>query len=105
MSSTLEAKIEGYHVQPDRKIKTSALLRLFQKSAAMDLANFNISDVDMHNNNVAFVLSRMTVQMYKDIYFDDLIEIVDAVGGVELTISDAELETGLTILENTLEAF
>ena len=25
------------------------------------------------DNNVAFVLSRMTVQMYKDIYFDDVI--------------------------------
>ena len=75
MATTLNAKIEGYHVQPDRKIKTSALLRLFQKSAALDLENFKISDVDMHNNNVAFVLSRMTVQMYNDIYFDDVITI------------------------------
>ena len=75
MAFILKSKIEGYHVQPDRRIKISALLRLFQKCAGMDLANFNISDVDMHNNNVAFVLSRMTVQMYKDIYFDDVITI------------------------------
>ena len=73
MASQLENKIEGYHVQPDGRIKVSALLRLFQKAAALDLINHGISDIEMHNNNVAFVLSRMTVQMYKDIYFDDVI--------------------------------
>jgi len=75
MSSQLETKVEGYHVQPDGRIKTSALLRLFQKSAALDLSNSGISDIEMHENHIAFVLSRMTVQMYKDIFFDDIITI------------------------------
>ncbi len=75
MASQIETKVEGYHVQPDGKIKTSALLRLFQKSAALDLSNAGISDIEMHESNIAFVLSRMTVQMYKDIFFDDVITI------------------------------
>lgn len=75
MATIIKSKIESYHVQPNGIMKLSSLLKLFQKSACLDLAHFNISDYDMRSNNMAFVLVKYSVHIIKEMNLDEEIVI------------------------------
>lgn len=75
MATIIKSKIESYHVQPNGIMKLSSLLKLFQKAACLDLANFNISDYDLRDNNMAFVLVKYSVHIIKEMGLDEEIVI------------------------------
>lgn len=72
--TAIDYKVESYDVQPNGKIKMSALMRVLQKIAGDDLDKYDMSYMKLYENNIAFVLTKITIRMYDDIkLFDNLI--------------------------------
>ena len=76
MSTSIFAKIESYDVQPNGIVRPSAIFKLFQKAAGDDLDNFNMSFELLHENNIAFVLTKLTIKFYDNINVYDDIKII-----------------------------
>lgn len=76
MSITINMRVESYDVQPNGNIKISSLLKMLQKAAGDDVNStplnyFNLSDI-----GIAFVLTKMTLQMIDDIKLYDELSII-----------------------------
>jgi len=75
MNTEIKARIESYEVQPNGNVKISSLMKLLQKIAGDDLDNKNLSYMALRDHNIAFVLTKVTLQMYEDIKLYDNITI------------------------------
>ncbi len=76
MSWTIKSKIESFDVQPNGNVKISSLLKLFQKAAGDELLDTPFGFFNLASRNVAFVLTKMTVNIIKDIKIYDELEII-----------------------------
>lgn len=76
MSWTIKSRIESYDVQPNGNVKISSLLKLFQKAAGDELLDTPFSFFNLASRNVAFVLTKMTVKILKDIKIYDEIQVI-----------------------------
>lgn len=76
MSTTIFSRIESYDVQPNGIVRPSAIFKLFQKAAGDDLNNFNMSFDLLHNNGIAFVLTKLTIRFFEDIKTYDDVKII-----------------------------
>ncbi len=66
-------RIESHDVQPNGKIKMSALMRILQKIAGDDLDGSNLSYMNLYNHSIAFVLTKITIRTHCDInLYDDI---------------------------------
>lgn len=75
MSTTIDARIESYDVQPNDLIRPSALFRMFQKSAGDDLDQRGLTYDRLREHGIVFVLSKMTVTFFRDIRSYDQVAI------------------------------
>ena len=75
MSTTMEARIESYDVQPNDLIRPSALFRMFQKSAGDDLDKLGLTYDRVREHGIVFVLSKMTVTFFRDIHSYDFVTV------------------------------
>jgi acyl-ACP thioesterase len=71
MSIKFNAKIESYDVQPNACARISSLFRLFQKAACDDCDSTGLTYDVLRNNNIAFVLTKMTLEIYENIEMYD----------------------------------
>ncbi|MBP3579938.1 MAG: hypothetical protein J6K12_01685 [Clostridia bacterium] len=76
MSWKIKSRIESFDVQPNGNVKISALLKLFQKAAGDELLDTPFSFFNLARRNVAFVLTKMTLKIIKDIKIYDELEII-----------------------------
>ncbi len=76
MSYTIDVKIESYDVQPSGNVKISSLLKAFQKAAGDELLDTPLCYFNLAKHNIAFVLTKMTVQIISDIKIYDRITVV-----------------------------
>jgi len=76
MSLIIKSKVESYDVQPNGNIKISSLLKLFQKAAGDELLDTPFSFFNLADRNVAFVLTKMTVNVLRDVKIYDELEII-----------------------------
>lgn len=67
MSTTIEARIESYDVQPNDLVRPSTLFRLFQKAAGDDLDARGLTYERLCESEIVFVLSKMTLTYFADI--------------------------------------
>lgn len=73
MSTTFNAKIETYDVQPNGIIKMSSLFKLFQKAAGDDFDKTGMTYELLRKHGIVFILSKNTVQFFDDIKkFDEI---------------------------------
>ena len=75
MSLTMTMKVESYDVQPNGSIKISSLLKFLQKAAGDELLDTPLSYASLASRNIAFVLTKMTLQFFNDIRLYDTLEI------------------------------
>ncbi len=75
MSVTFNAKIESYDVQPGGDARLSCLFRLFQKAAGDDCDNTGLTYDVLRENNIAFVLTKMTMEVIDNISIYDNITV------------------------------
>ncbi len=74
MSIKITARVESYDVQPNGNIKISSLLKILQKAAGDDANSTALNYDSLAALNMAFVLTKMTVKILKDIkLYDELI--------------------------------
>ena len=76
MSYNINYKIESYDVQPNGNVKISSLLKLFQKAAGDELLDTPFSFMNLASRNTAFVLTKMSLNIIKDIKLYDEVEII-----------------------------
>lgn len=76
MSLIIKSRIESFDVQPNGNVKISSLLKLFQKAAGDELLDTPFSFFNLASRSVAFVLTKMTVKILKDIKIYDELEII-----------------------------
>lgn len=76
MSWKIKSKIESFDVQPNGNVKISSLLKLFQKAAGDELLNTPFSFMNLASRNTAFVLTKMTLNIIKDIKIYDEVDII-----------------------------
>ena len=76
MSTSFDAKIESYDVQPNGDIRISSLFRLFQKAAGDDFDKTGLTYDILRNNNIAFVLTKMSLICYENIKVYDNIKVI-----------------------------
>jgi len=73
MSIKLNVHVESYDVQPNGNIKISSLLKFFQKAAGDDVNTTDLNYYNLAGHNIAFVLTKMTLQIIRDIkQYDDI---------------------------------
>lgn len=75
MSTTIEARIESYEVQPNDNVRPSTLFRLFQKAAGNDLDGFGMTYDMLRENGIVFVLTKMTLKYFQNIRSYDIVRI------------------------------
>ena len=75
MSLKITTRVESYDVQPNGNVKISSLLKFFQKAAGDELLDTPLSYYSLASRNIAFVLTKMTLQFYDDIKQYDVLEI------------------------------
>lgn len=74
MSIEIKMRVESYDVQPNGNIKVSSLLKMLQKAAGDDVNRTPINYLSLAENNIAFVLTKMTVHFLQDInIYDELV--------------------------------
>ena len=71
MSIEFNAKIESYDVQPNAFARISSLFRIFQKAACDDCDSTGMTYEVLRDNNIAFVLTKMTLEIYENIEMYD----------------------------------
>ncbi len=76
MSISFNTRIETYDVQPNSDVRISALFKLFQKAACDDCDNTGMTFDVLKYHNIAFVLTKMTLQIFEDIKVYDDIKII-----------------------------
>ena len=76
MSLTMTMKVESYDVQPNGSIKISSLLKFLQKAAGDELLNTPFSFMNLASRNTAFVLTKMTLNIIKDIKIYDEVDLL-----------------------------
>lgn len=76
MSTAFDTRIESYDVQPNGDARISCLFRLFQKAAGDDCDNTGLTYDVLREHNIAFVLTKMTLECFEDIKVYDNIKIV-----------------------------
>ena len=75
MSTSFDTRIESYDVYPNADARVSSLFRLFQKAACDDCDNIGLTYDVLRENNIAFVLAKMTMEIYDDIKIYDEITV------------------------------
>lgn len=74
MSITINMRVESYDVHPNGNIKISSLLKMLQKAAGDDVNRTSLDYFSLAEKNIAFVLTKMTIQFLQDIkVYDELI--------------------------------
>ena len=74
MSIQIKMRVESYDVQPNGNIKISSLLKMLQKAAGDDVNTTPLNYFSLAEHGIAFVLTKMTLQIHKDIkLYDELI--------------------------------
>lgn len=76
MSITINMCVESYDVQPNGNIKISSLLKMLQKAAGDDVNRTNLDYFTLASHSIAFVLTKMTVKIIKDIKIYDELTII-----------------------------
>ena len=76
MSITIKMRVESYDVQPNGSIKVSSLLKMLQKAAGDDVNKTALNYFALAEKNIAFVLTKMTVEFLRDIKLYDELTIV-----------------------------
>ena len=76
MSITINMRVESYDVQPNGNIKISSLLKMLQKAAGDDVNTTDLNYNNLSNHGIAFVLTKMTVQIIDNIKLYDELSIV-----------------------------
>lgn len=72
MSISNKMTVESYDVQPNGNIKISSLLKYFQKAAGDDVNRTSLGYFTLADMNIAFVLTKINLKIYKDIkIYDD----------------------------------
>lgn len=74
MSITINMRVESYDVHPNGNIKISSLLKMLQKAAGDDVNRTSLDYFSLAEKNIAFVLTKMTIQFLQDIkVYDELV--------------------------------
>lgn len=76
MSIKITMHVESYDVQPNGNIKISSLLKMLQKAAGDDVNRTDLNFFALAEKRIAFVLTKMTVKIIKDIKIYSDVEIV-----------------------------
>ena len=76
MSIKINMHVESYDVQPNGNIKISSLLKMLQKAAGDDVNTTNLNYFSLAEKRIAFVLTKMSVKIIKDIKIYDDVTIV-----------------------------
>ena len=76
MSIKFEMTVESYDVQPNGNIKISSLLKMLQKAAGDDVNKTNLNYNNLASHNIAFVLTKMSLKILKDIKLYDVVTII-----------------------------
>lgn len=71
MSISIKMTVESYDVQPNGNIKISSLLKYFQKAAGDDVNRTSLGYFTLADMNIAFVLTKINLKIYKDIKIYD----------------------------------
>lgn len=75
MSTSFKTRIESYDVQPNADARISSVFRLFQKAAGDDCDNTGLTYDILRENNIAFVLTKMTMEVLDNIKIYDNITV------------------------------
>ena len=76
MSITIKMRVESYDVQPNGNIKISSLLKMLQKAAGDDVNTTPLNYFNLADNGIAFVLTKMTLKIFKDIKLYDEVTVI-----------------------------
>lgn len=75
MSVIFNTRIESYDVHPNAHARVSSLFRLFQKAAGDDCDSTGLTYDVLRENNIAFVLTKMALEVYEEIAIYDNISV------------------------------
>lgn len=75
MSTSFKTRIESYDVYPNADVRISSVFRLFQKAAGDDCDNTGLTYDILRENNIAFVLTKMTMEVLDNIRVYDNITV------------------------------
>ena len=76
MSIKFSVRIESYDVQHNGNIKISSLLKILQKAAGDDVNNTPLNFFALAEKRIAFVLTKMTLEIFSDIKIYDELTII-----------------------------